>query len=132
MIRGRQPGDNITIMNTLFWRGMNNDGDYTDFLDIIYKDCDTGLKYVQEMINPDYEYYIAHEDSRVDYNRLFIEESKVDTITVPYRDLEKDIATRVGLKNYFYENIRNGNRNENRKLHLRSRLTSLSNLPSSS
>lgn len=118
MIRGRQPGDNITIMNTLFWRGMNNDGDYTDFLDIIYKDCDTGLKYVQEMINPDYEYYIAHEDSRVDYNRLFIEESKVDTITVPYRDLEKDIATRVGLKNYFYENIRNGNRNENRKLHL--------------
>lgn len=118
MIRGRQPGDNITIMNTLFWRGMNNDGDYTDFLDIIYKDCDTGLKYVQEMVNPDYEYYIAHEDSRVDYNRLFIEESKVDTITVPYRDLEKDIATRVGLKNYFYENIRNGNRNENRKLHL--------------
>lgn len=118
MIRGRQPGDNITIMNTLFWRGMNNDGDYTDFLDIIYKDCDTGLKYVQEMVNPDYEYYIAHEDSRVDYNRLFIEESKVDTITVPYRDLEKDIATRVGLKNYFYENIRNGNRSENRKLHL--------------
>lgn len=118
MIRGRQPGDNITIMNTLFWRGMNNDGDYTDFLDVIYKDCDTGLKYVQEMVNPDYEYYIAHEDSRVDYNRLFIEEDKVDTITVPYRDLEKDIATRVGLKNYFYENIRNGNRSENRKLHL--------------
>lgn len=118
MIRGRQPGDNITIMNTLFWRGMNNDGDYIDFLDVIYKDCDTGLKYVQEMVNPDYEYYIAHEDSRVDYNRLFIEEDKVDTITVPYRDLEKDIATRVGLKNYFYENIRNGNRSENRKLHL--------------
>ena len=118
MIRGRQPGDNITIMNTLFWRGMNNDGDYIDFLDVIYKDCDTGLKYVQEMVNPDYEYYIAHEDSRADYNRLFIEESKVDTITVPYRDLEKDIATRVGLKNYFYENIRNGNRGENRKLHL--------------
>lgn len=118
MIKGRQPGDNITIMNTLFWRGIDQDGNYTDFLDIIYKDCDTGLKYVQEMTDPDYEYYVAHDDSRVDYNRLFIEESKVDTVTVPYRDLEKDIANRVGLKNYFYENIRNGNRGENKKLHL--------------
>ena len=118
MIKGRQPGDNITIMNTLFWRGIDQDGNYTDFLDIIYKDCDTGLKYVQEMTDPDYEYYIAHDDSRVDYNRLFIEESKVDTVTVPYRDLEKDIANRVGLKDYFYENIRNGNRGENKKLHL--------------
>lgn len=118
MIKGHQPGSNITIMNTLFWRGIDNSGKMRDYLSLIYKDYDTGLKYVEEKVDPDYEYYMANPDSRVDYNRLFIPESEATAITVPYKDLEKDIAKRVGLKDYFYENVKNGNRSENRKLHL--------------
>lgn len=118
MIKGRQPGSNITIMNTIFWRAIDDSGKMRDCLSIIYKDCDTGLKYVEELIDPDYEYYIANPDSRVGYNRLFIPEENATAVTVPYKDLEKDIAKRVGLKEFFYENIKNGNRSENRKLHL--------------
>lgn len=119
MIKGYKPGDNITIMNTIFWRGTDpKDNKFKDYLTIVYKDCDTGLKYVQESNNPDYEYYIANPDNRVDYNRLFIEEDQVETIVVPYKDLEKDIAKRTGLTEFFFENVKNGNRSENRKLHL--------------
>lgn len=117
MIKGRQPGSNITIMNTLFWRGVDGNK-LRDYLSLVYKDYDTGLKYVEEIVDPDYEYYMANPDSRVDYNRLFIPESEATAIIVPYKDLEKDIAKRVGLKDYFYENVKNGNRSENRKLHL--------------
>ena len=118
MIKGRQPGSNITIMNTIFWRAMDDSNKLHDCLSIVYKDCDTGLKYVEELVDPDYEYYIANPDARVEYNRLFIPESDATAVTVPYKDLEKDIAKRVGLKDYFYENVKNGNRSENRKLHL--------------
>ena len=81
MIRGRKPGANITLMNTLFWRNLDPEKNkLNEYLTLVYKDCDTGLKYAEEIINPDYEYYIANPNNRVNYNRLFIEEDKVQTI----------------------------------------------------
>lgn len=119
MIKGRNPGDNITIMNTMFRRMVDpRDDKFKDVLTIVYKDCDTMQKHMQEIVNPNYEYYIAKEDSRVSYNRLFIEEDKAEKVSVPYKDLEKDIAERTGNLNLFYENIRNGNKSANKKLHL--------------
>lgn len=118
MIKGRKPGDNITIMNTMFSRGKNHtDGKYREILTVVYKDCDSGLKYKQEINGPDYEYYVANEDSRTSYNRLFIEEDKATKVTIPYNQLEKDIAEKVGMKDYYYQNIENGNRTMNRMLH---------------
>lgn len=119
LIKGRKPGDNITLLNTISRRGTNPENNkYAEFLTLVYKDCDTGQKYMQEIINPIYEYYVAHDDSRTSYNRLFIEKDKVDKVTVPHMNIEKDIAERVGLKDFYYDNIRNGNKMENRKLHL--------------
>ena len=117
IIKGRKPGSNITIMNTLSWRGTDEKGKFNEYLTIVYKDLDTGLKYCEEKVNPDYEYYIAKPNERVDYNRLFIEEDKTVKITVPHSDLEKDIAIRTGNKEFFFDNIRNGNRAANKKLH---------------
>ena len=119
MIKSRQPGDNITLMNTMFFRvpdPANNK--LIDNLAIVYKDLDSGLKYVEEIQDPDYEYYICNPDKRVNYNRLFISKDDAVSVTVPYKDLEKDIAKRVGMLDFFYENIKNGNRSENKKLHL--------------
>lgn len=117
IIKGRKPGSNITIMNTLFWRGPDEEGKFREYLTMIYKDLDTGMKHFQEVIDPDYEYYIAKEEYRTDYSRLFIEEAKTDKITVPHKDLEKDIAERTGNKQFFYDNARSGNRAANKKLH---------------
>ena len=118
MIKGRKPGDNITLMNTQFWRGQDSEGKYTDYLTLVYKDCDTGLKYVEEKTDPVYTYFLAREDCRVNYNRLFIEIDNAIPIMVPYKDVEKDIAKRTGNKEFYFENIKNGNRSENKKLHL--------------
>lgn len=119
MIKARQPGDNITIMNTLFRRGPDPlDGKFKEYLTVIYKDCDTGIKYAEEIIDPEYEYFMVNPDKRVSYNRLFIPKQDAESILVPYKDLEKDIAKRLGLKDFYYENIRNGNKSENKKLHL--------------
>ena len=119
MIKGRNPGDNITIMNTMFRRMVDpRDDKFKEILTIVYKDCDTMQKHMQEIVNPNYEYYIANEDSRVSYNRLFIEENHAEKVSVPYKDLEKDIAERTGNLNVFYDNIRNGNKSANKKLHL--------------
>lgn len=119
MIKTRKYGENITLMNTIFWRGTDpGDGKFKEYLTLVYKDLDSGLKYAEEIIDPDYVYYMAHPDHRVDYNRLFIPQEEAYGIRVPYKDLEKDIAKQVGLKEFYYENIKNGNRKENRKLHL--------------
>lgn len=118
MITGRQPGADITLVNTLFWRApKTEDGKINDYLTIVYKDNANGQKFAEEIINPDYRYYIVDKEHRTTYPRLFIEDEYVHPVVVPYRNLEKDIAKRVGLDKYFYDNISSGNPSENKKIH---------------
>lgn len=119
MIKGRNPGDNITIMNTMFRKIVNPENNkFKDVLTIVYKDCDTMQKHMQEIVDPEYDYYIVNDDYKTSYNRLFIEEDKVRKISVPYKDLEKSIAENTNNLEMFYENIRNGNRGANKTLNL--------------
>lgn len=118
MIKGHNPGDNITLMNTMFKRGLDTEGDFHEYLTIVYKDCDSGQKFAEEIVDPDYEYYVAKEDKRVDYPRLFIPIEDTYKVTVPHRELELDIAKRIGAKDFYYANLNNGNRGENKKLHM--------------
>lgn len=112
-----QPGDNITIMNTLFGKIPQDNGRSIGGLVLVYKDYDTGLKYKEEILDPEYTYYMAKPDCRVSYNRLFISEDDVIPITVPLRSVEKDIATRVGKKQWYMDNVSNGNYRENNRIH---------------
>ena len=105
-------------MNAMYRKYVEQDGKYSDVMTIVYKDCDTGIKYKEEIESPDYEYYLIHDDKRTPYPRLFVPKKDVDPIRVPYSDLEKSIAKNVGLTDFFYDNINSGNRRENKKLHL--------------
>lgn len=119
LIKGRNSGANITLLDTIFQRLKDpNTGSFREVLTIIYKDCDTGYKYFEDIIDPDYEYFIAKPNDRVNYPRMYIDKRNVDSFKVKHRDLEKDIASRLGLKEFYYENIRNGNMSENKKIHL--------------
>ena len=119
MIKGRNPGDNITLLNSMFIQETNPlSGKFEQVMTLVYKDLDSGMKHVEEISDPDYEYYMIHPDKRVDYNRLFVPKTDVDLITVPFGALEKDIALRLGMKDFYFDNIRTGNRGENRKLHI--------------
>lgn len=118
IIKGKKLGSNITIMNTIFKRGLDpNDGKFKDILVIVYKDLDTGEKYEEEIENPMYSYYVAKKDKRVQYQRMFISENDVDEVTVQYKNLDKSVAESTGLKDFYYQNINNGNRSENKKIH---------------
>ena len=118
-LKTHKPGDNITLLNTLFYRGIDPDDEkFTDYLTLVYKDLDTGLKYKEEIKNPKYRFYTAKENQRVDYNRLFIEKHHAIPHQVPYRELEMEVAKCVGKLDYFFDNIKNGNKSENRLLHL--------------
>ena len=109
----------LTILNATYRNFVEPETDkYRNLLTLVYKDPNTGLKYKNEIVDPYYRYFIANPDKRVDYNRLFVNKENVQEFVCKYNDIEKEIAKRLCLKEYYFDNIRNGNRRENRKLHL--------------
>ena len=120
MIKHYKDGANISILNTEYHRGNYKENDENDYLTIVYKDLDTGLKYKEEIKNPTYEYYIAKPDKRVSYPRMYIDKDDVDKVTCKFKDLEKDIATHLGKRalEFFYDNLRTKNARDNKKLHM--------------
>ena len=120
-IKGYKPGDNITILNTLYIRPQKTqDGDlnkYTpDILYIIYKDLDTGEKKLEMIENPIYTYYISNGTKNITHNMVHIEKKYVKPITCKYKDLKLSIAKETNNVNWFYDNIKCGNYAENNKL----------------
>lgn len=83
----------------------------------MFKDNDTGEKHVHNIFEPEYTYYKLKDAYQLDHHLFFIDKDKVDPVTCKYSDLLKDIAMTTGNEEFFYDNIRNGNRGENRKLH---------------
>ena len=112
-------GANLTLLNTMYIKPKKTlDGKYSpSIMTIVYKDNDTGLKGKKEIVNPNYEYYMLKDEYNIDYNPLFLEREKLIKITVPYVDLEKDIAERTGNLDFFYDNIKSQNYRANRRLH---------------
>lgn len=121
-IKGRNIGDRLTMMNTMSFRLRTSNNPNVnktyEVLDVIYKDMDTGMKFVEEIEDPLYEWYLVKDEYKTNYPRLFIERDKVVPMMSVHTNLEKDIACAVGLKQFFYDNIRNDNRSENRKIHM--------------
>jgi hypothetical protein len=120
MIRGYQEGSDITILNTAYQypkRKENGKGYEDDILQILYRNNKTGEKRIEEIHNPDYEFYETNDDIVVDHNLFFIEKEKVHPVKVPYKDLLKKIAEDTQNEEFFYNNIKNQNRRANEQLH---------------
>ena len=92
ILNSHKPGANITIMNTLSVNFKDENDKYHEGLILVYKDCDTGMKYKSELLDPDYTFYVVKPDQRVSYNRFFIDKDKVEPVTVMHRNIEKEIA----------------------------------------
>ena len=110
----------ITIMNTFYQYPVFNEGKKVcdDFIDIVYKDNSTGKKSHKIIWKPDYIYYLLNDDEEVpDYNKLFIERDKVHPVYTPFRDLEKSIAEQTKHEDFYYTNLKNHDRSNNKKLH---------------
>lgn len=124
MIKNYPPGSDITLFNTAYFYPKKQENGKWDkgSIDLIYRDNLTGEKHVQHVENPNYEFYVAKDDVNIDHNMLFIEKDKVHKVSTPYVDLEKTIAELTGNEEFYYENIRLGQRAQNKKLHTHPRI----------
>jgi len=98
--------DNIMLLDVLYHNG-NKDTEYTDYIDIIYKNTKSGEKLLKTIEKPEIEIYFTKEEYRdYDYNKTFMELDKTEKHTVPYKSLPWYIAKQAGeqyvsqLKNY--------------------------------
>lgn len=124
MLKSRREGSDVTLLNTIYHRPRKKeDGKWTKgAMSLIVKDNDTNSKFVETIENPHYEYFMANEEEYIPHNLFFIEKDKVTPISVPFVDLEKDIANRTNNLEFYFNNIKEGNRINNRKLHTHNRV----------
>lgn len=116
-IPGVKEGDPITIMNTMSRRIKDADGKFKEILTIVYKNTESGIKSFIEIEDPDYSFYMAKEDKRVNYNRLFIPKDDVVEVTAAHKDVERECAKQLGMMNWFRDIVQSGNRRELKRVH---------------
>lgn len=120
LIKGYPVGSDITILNTsYFYPHKNQDtGKYEkDFMVLSYKDNLNKTKGHEIIYEPSYIFYKAKDDVQLSYNHFYISKDKVNPIECKYSDLERTIAELTGNLDFFYDNIKAGNRRANRALH---------------
>ena len=120
MVKGYNPGSDITILDTLYRypkKKEDESGYEDDFISILYKDNSTGKKDHCIIYKPEYEYFELKPNIMVTHNLFFIEKEKVVPRMVRFTDLLKDIAERSDNMDFFINNIRAGNRRANEQLH---------------
>ena len=124
MIKGYPKGSDLTLMNCSYtWPKASKTGRWDDgYMTIVAKDNITGKKIMEEIPNPDYEFYFAKDNITIEHNEFFIEKDKVDMYKVPYKNLEKTIAELTGNVEFYYDNMKNGQKRANKILHTHPRV----------
>lgn len=121
LIRKYPEGSNLTIMNASYHKSEKDpmtEKWKKDFINIVYKDNNTGEKHHQFIYEPDYIYFKLNEGELVtDYNRFYIQKDRVHPVTCKYRELLKSIAEEINQLDFFYTNIKAGNFRNNKLLH---------------
>ena len=120
-----EPGSNLTIMNVIYQRTRKDErtGKRTkDYAIVVYKDNDTGKKYITTVFEPTYTWYLAKPEIQIDHNMHFIDRDKVIPITCKYNDILKSIAKETGNMDLFMENIKSGNYSMNKMFYTHNRV----------
>lgn len=111
--------DDIMLINIIYHNG-KKDNNYCDSLDVIYKDLNTGEKYLHTIEEPKMEIFFTKEEFRdYEYNKSFLELSKTEMHTCKYKDLPFYIAKVAGpsYQNYIKRKIQEKDRQALRNIH---------------
>lgn len=125
MIKGYKENSNISILNAMYnypQKDPSTNKWDKGCMTVVYQDNDTNEKHVEEIEDPTYDFFMAKPDVNINHNLFFISKSKVDKVTVPYRDLLKKIAELTGEMQFYKNNIASGNRKQNARLHMNPRI----------
>ena len=88
---------NLMVLNTYYSQGTSDYSTPDDILDIIYKDMDTGKKYVETIKHPQVEVYIVKPEFRnYDYYKNFVPIEQCTKYTVSYKFRFKEIGDILG------------------------------------
>lgn len=119
-IIGEYPkGYPLSLLNTIYHypRKDRNGKWQPGAIDLIIKDNNSGEKFLETIVDPMYEYYMLLDNVQIpNYTLEYAMKEDCKCIIVPYSQLQKDIAERLGKLNQFYENCRNGNRAANKTM----------------
>lgn len=119
-IIGEYPkGYPLSLLNTIYHypRKDKNGKWQPGAIDLIIKDNNSGEKFLETIVDPMYEYYILLDNAEIpDYTLEYAMKEDCKCVIVPYNQLQKDIAERLGKLNQFYENCRSGNRDANKTM----------------
>ena len=119
-IIGEYPkGYPLSLLNTIYHypRKDRNGKWQPGAIDLIIKDNNSGEKFLETIVDPMYEYYMLLDNVQIpNYTLECAMKEDCKCIIVPYSQLQKDIAERLGKLNQFYENCRNGNRAANKTM----------------
>lgn len=118
MLLDYEKGFDLTLLNTVYIpRHRKEDGKWTKpIITLVYKDNTTGEKKHKDIKDPDYEYYIIKDQYVEDYPKLIEKIENVEKVSVPFTNLQKDIAERTDNLDFYYSNKQAGNGSENRRL----------------
>lgn len=116
-LKSHKPGDDITVMQTLIKRFMDEDNHFREVLQLIYKDNKTGIKFKEEYEDPQYEYYVIKPEYRVPYNRTFVPIENCVRHQCKRTRLERDIYNALGMRDVYEQRLREGDRKAIRSIH---------------
>lgn len=111
--------DNLMLINIIHHRGKKATN-YNDYLDIVYKEIDTGRKVLKTIECPEMEIYFAKEDKRnYDYNKSFFHICDADMKTFKFKDIQFAIAKEAGQEymGYIKNCLNTGNRSAINNIH---------------
>lgn len=113
-----KPGDNITIMNTLYQKPRQENGEWiNDSMTIIYKDLDTGVNHFDYIEQPTFKYHKLLPEYVTNYMQFCVPIENTVEVETNYNKLDKSIATEIGRLEDFKYNKRVGDYKANRAMH---------------
>lgn len=117
-------GYDLTILNAEYiYPRRDDNGKYTKgFMNLLARDNTNGEIIKETIEDPLYTYYMIKDEAiqqlHIDYIVKEIEKKYCEPVTVPYRDLLKDIASRIGELDFYFDNIKNKNRAANKMINI--------------
>lgn len=90
---------NIMPLNITYEKGNTYKPElHDDYIDILYKDMDTGKKYVETIVHPNIEIWITKPEYRTfDYIRDYEAKDELYCVTVPYKERYRVLAEHLGI-----------------------------------
>lgn len=123
-IPGYDEGYPLTLLNTIYHkpRKMYNKKTKKEvmippILDLVCIDNNTNEKFIANIFDPTYDYFLIKPEYRVNYNQFTVPIEECDRISVPNTELLKSIAENTNNLNFYYENLKNKNFKNNSVLH---------------